>query len=74
MLVTTGKVIKIEIDGIHLERSCETPGKVSVKRNDRGGGPQYLDLPGNPLEAERFIEAYRRALAEDIPYRKMESE
>ena len=64
MIVTTGKVIKIEACGYVFERSCETPGCVTVR-----GREGALRLPG-PAEAEKFIAAYRRAVAEDVPYRE----
>lgn len=72
MIVTTGKSIKIDVGtcGLQIERSCETPGKVSVA-NGKGG---WIDLPANPDEAAMFIASYRRAIAEDIPYRDMKSE
>lgn len=77
MIVTTGKSIKIDVDGyLHLERSCETPGKVTLRRLSRTDTTvvQCVDLPAHPDEAERLIKAYRRALAEDIPYREMTGE
>lgn len=72
MIVTTGKSIKIDCNawGLRLVRSCETPGLVTV--TDREG--KTLGLPANEEEAERFIVAYRRAIAEDIPYRESVSE
>lgn len=71
MIVCTGKSIKIDVNGYtRLERSCETPGKVDVI--DRDGN--RISLPANASEAERFILAYRRAIEEDIPYRKSEVE
>lgn len=72
MIVTTGKSIKIDV-GCHLlrlERSCETPGAVHV--TDRNG--RTVVLPANDAEREMFIAAYRRACAEDVPYRKSEAE
>lgn len=73
MIITTGKSIKIDVGtwGLELERSCETPGLVTV----RGEGPNnHLHLPANKQEAERFIAAYRRAIEEDVPYREVRAE
>lgn len=71
MIITTGKVIKIDVSGhLRIERSCETPGAVTV--TDRSG--KSITLPASRDEAERVIAAYRRALVEDIPYRKSEVE
>jgi hypothetical protein len=71
LIITTGKSIKIDVGtwALQLERSCETPGLVTV----RGEGSGVLSLPANLDEAERFIAAYRRAIEEDIPYREMRS-
>ncbi len=72
MIVTTGKHIIIELGSNYnyiLERKAETPGIVTVKCNNGS-----INLPGNQEEAERFIKAYRRALSEDIAYRKSEVE
>lgn len=68
MIVRTGKNIKIDVGawGLQVERTCETPGKVSVQ--DGKGG--YVGLPANLDDSEKFIAAYRRAIAEDIPYRE----
>lgn len=70
-IVTTGKSIKIDLNGYtRLERSCESPGVVRVW--DREG--QSILLPANEGEHETFIAAYRRACEEDVPYRKSEVE
>lgn len=70
MIVTTGKSIRIDLIGLRLERSCETPGAVTVTDRDN----KTVTLPTNEAERERFILAYRRACAEDVPYRKSEVE
>lgn len=71
MIVTVGKRVKIELvsPSITLERNCESCGIVQVWRGDK-----WIDLPGNPTDAERFIEAYRRIVAEDVPYKRAEIE
>ena len=67
MIVTTGKHIVIEANDYYLERTCETPGIVSVSnRRDK----QSINLPANPVDMESFIEAYRRACSEQIEYKK----
>ncbi len=78
MIVTTGRHIRIEVGRNYLlERTSETPGGVRI--SDRGGlgvrrpEPGQIDLPASPEEAERFIAAYRRIIAEDVEYRKVES-
>lgn len=72
MIVTTGKSIKIDVGAwsLQVERTCEAPGKVSVS-NSKGG---YIELPAHPDEAAKFIASYRRAIAEDIPYRESKFE
>lgn len=70
LIVTTGKSIKVEVGAHRVERSCETPGIVHVY--DREG--RYISLPVNEGEREAFIAAYRRACAEDVPYKKSEVE
>lgn len=71
MIVTTGKIIKVEIADHVFEKSCETPGGVWL-RNIRSG--DALALPGNRSEADRFVKAYLRAVDEEVKYRKRESE
>ena len=69
MIVTTGRHIKVNVDKYQLERVAETPGRVTVYI----GGDEF-HLPGNNVDAERFIAAYRRVLAEEVEYRKQEVE
>jgi hypothetical protein len=71
MIVTTGKIVKVETLQFEFERSCETPGAVSVWRKRYEG---KLVLPGNLEEAEVFCEAYMRIVREEIEYRKRECE
>lgn len=70
MIVVTGKIIRVElVGGLKLECTSEAPGRITLTRDGVTVG-----LPGNPEEAERLIAAYRRVLAEDLGYRKMEVE
>ena len=73
MIVTTGRIIKIELireaQSYRLERTSEAPGVVRLRWRDR-----LIDLPANLEDAERFINAYRRAIDEDVGYRKIENE
>lgn len=71
MIVTTGKIIKIQVGHLTLERSCEAPGAVRVTSDISIGS---LSLPVESNGSERFIEAYKRILSEDIPYRTMGAE
>lgn len=70
MIVTTGRIIKVDAGNLHFERTCETPGAVTL-RDLRGVA---ITLPANPEEVERVIAAYRRAAAEDIAYRESKHE
>lgn len=68
-ITTTGRIIKIDVGYLQLERSSEAPGVVVLTSNGAA-----IRLPTNPGEAEAFIAAYRRAIAEDVGYRKSEVE
>jgi hypothetical protein len=70
MIVTTGRVIKINAGDLYLERTSEAPGIVVV--TDKRGG--RIVLPANDDDSERFISCFRRAIAEDVGYRKQECE
>lgn len=72
MIVTTGKIIKIEtLDKYYFERSAETPGLVTVRSASvLRNGNEVLSLPANKNDMERFIAAYRRACEEQIDYRE----
>jgi len=72
MIVTTGKHIKIDAacSRYTLSRTAETPGVVRVE--ERKGGS--ITLPANEQESEDFIAAYRRAIKEDIEYRKTDTQ
>ena len=70
MIVTTGKIIKIDAGNFHFERTCETPGAVTLR--DRHG--TSIRLPANTTELERIIAAYRRAATEEIAYRESKAE
>lgn len=74
MIVTTGKHIHIEAASstLILERTAETPGCVTVRH--RRYPDEKLTLPANKGESEEFIAAYRRAINEDIDYRKSDCE
>jgi hypothetical protein len=75
MIVTTGRIIKVDTTwDLHLERTSEKPGVVTVTRAAKGQEEQFIELPGNPHDAETFIQAYRRAFAEDVGYRESECE
>lgn len=71
MIVNIGKRIHIESGDFDFKRDANTPGLVTVRRRRCQSS---LDLPGNKKEAELFIAAYRRCIAEDIEYRKSEVE
>lgn len=73
MIVNTGRRIQIEIDGYHFSRDCDTPGCVSVVQQCAATNAR-IELPTNLEDAEEFINAYRRAVAEDIKYRQSEVE
>jgi hypothetical protein len=66
MIVTTGRIIKIDAAEFFFERTSETPGCVHVR--DKKG--VTLKLPANPREMESWIAAYRRACGEDVGYRE----
>jgi hypothetical protein len=68
MIVTTGKIIKIDAGRFTFQRTCEAVGCVTVR--DSSG--TIMALPVNEQESEEFIKAYRRAIAEDIAYRERE--
>jgi len=73
MITNVGKRIKVDAgNSITFYRDCDTPGLVTVSRG--GHSPGEIALPGNLEEAERFIRAYRRVLAEDIGYRESKVE
>ena len=68
------QIIKVELprEGnmtFLFERTSEAPGMVRLRWRD-----QVIDLPANEQDAERFIAAYRRAIKEDVGYRKQENE
>ena len=71
MVVNVGKRIIIEACRYKIRRDADTPGLVSVEDTRDG---KTINLPGNTEEAERFIEAYRRCVAEDIKYRETKVE
>ncbi len=72
MIVTTGKIIKVDI-GFNrgFECSSEAPGMVLYHDANQG---KMIELPGNKEGAKRFCEAYLRTVNEDLGYRKMENE
>lgn len=72
MTVITGKTIRVEILGYVFDRCSDTPGLVTVKRRKMDCGE--MGLPTHEGEMEAFIAAYRRVVAEDIEYRRMEHE
>lgn len=74
MIVNVGKRIKIKVGNYHFERDADGPGVVTVADTRLAYTTNFIRLPGNPDDAEEFIAAYRRALAEDIDYRKSEVE
>jgi hypothetical protein len=67
MIITTGKMIKIDLSTLNLllERNCETPGRVTVCCCNG-----KFNLPGNKEEAMKFIKAYERIINEDIEYKE----
>lgn len=69
MIVTTGRIIKIEVcKRIIIQKSCEGPGAIRVTNDG-----ESITLPGNKEEAQRFVNAYLHAVNADIEYRKMEA-
>ena len=74
MIITTGKIVKVDISNFQFERSAETPGLVTVVSSWSPGKGERFSLPANEDEADRFIMAYRRVIDEQIEYRKKEQE
>ena len=76
MIVTTGKIIRVEILGRYtFETTSEAPGGcvlTELPRYDREGG--RCNLPGNLAEAQEFCAAYLRCVAEEVGYRRQECE
>lgn len=73
MLIRRGRVIKIDAlweQRWHFERSCESPGIVTVRNKDG----DCINLPGNAQEAKEFMEAYQKVIDEDISYSEYEGE
>jgi len=72
MIVTTGKIIRVETrGGFTFERNSETPGMVRVSSRRMN---ETMELPANDEEVQAFCEAYVRAAKEDVGYRKKENE
>jgi hypothetical protein len=71
VIVTTGRIIKVNCGSWHFERTSETPGAVVLSLSGDGGS---ITLPGNKMDAEKLIAAYRRVIEEDVGYRKSEVE
>lgn len=75
MIVNVGKRVRVDYGippGQYIfERDADKPFCVTVQHTEF---PVRLALPGNRVEAERFIAAYRRCLDEDIAYRTSEVE
>jgi hypothetical protein len=71
MIVTTGKIIRVETGDYLLEKTSETPGRVTLQ--DRRLKTR-IHLPGNQEIAEALVKAYLRVVEEDVGYRKMECE
>ena len=75
MIVTSGRIVKVECGNFLLERTSEAPGIVTVsQRNTHDLVRAQVQLPANPQEMARFIEAYQRTCREDVGYRKSEVE
>jgi hypothetical protein len=71
MIVTTGQIIRIEVDGYVFERTSETPGLITVvKYNKATSSTERLSLHVQDVDA--FTEAFASIAAEDIAYRKKE--
>lgn len=75
MIVTTGKIIKVDAVSFHynFKRTSEAPGIVYVD-SDGKIFKGSIELPANPIDAENFIKAYRRVIEENIEYREQKSE
>lgn len=73
MIVTTGKIIKVEVGPgrFRFERSAETPGLVVLHNLQN---QTKVELPGNEEDASQLVKAYLRIVKEDIGYRKQECE
>jgi hypothetical protein len=70
MIVTTGKIIKVELSQYRFECSSETPGLVTVIARDGA----RMSLPCNERDAQDFVRAYLRTVQEDLGYRTKEVE
>lgn len=68
MIVNVGKRIKVETEEFEFECDADAPRKIKVRKT---GYEQVFELPRNADEAEIFMKAYRRCLAEDIEYREL---
>jgi len=69
MITTIGKHIRVEAGKFRFCRDCESPGIVTLYV-----GSVAVDLPVDQQGVETFINAYRRAVAEDIEYRERKVE
>lgn len=75
MIVTTGRIIKVNAAGYYFERSAESPGLVTVQSTRDGAASNgSMSLPSNAQDMEKFISAYRRICAEVIEYRESKVE
>lgn len=74
MIVTTGKIIKVDAEPFYFSCSSEHPGLVIVMVKRRGYEAVTVEMPANVEEAERFIAAYRRTIVEELGYREMKTD
>jgi len=70
--VNVGKRIRVETDSYNFERDASTPGRAIVQA--KGTREGRIELPGNKVDARRFVEAYLRCVDEDIEYQTFECE
>lgn len=72
MMITKGKVLIIECGfekSFKLERDSRKPGIVALtKQRGAGDGTDYIELPGNKVDAQYLIDAYSRIVNEDMGY------
>lgn len=81
MIVTTGSIIRVEVSfghdrtfGVTFERTSERPGGVTMTVRGARRECTVVELPATDAESEAIIAAYRRAIQEDVGYRKSEYE
>lgn len=64
MIVTKGKHIRIEVCGFTLERSCETPGALTVINRE------MRRMEFGVFDIDEICAAMKRACSEEIDYKE----